>query len=147
MRFPLNLNDDQKVGGLHSSGAAQKNPHWLLHSERYQQKVIVSGAEQPSPREGNGESVQGSSLCISSILLWSAQWRDRDMAMSTKLTLSIPSIPCSSPLCFIESSRMGALSGAIAPQRVLPTPPFMALPDLQQPGIAAAWRKMPSLQK
>lgn len=68
------------------------------------------------------------------------------MAMSTKLTLSIPGIPCSSPL-FIESSRMGALSGAIAPQRVLATSPFMALPDLQQPGIAAGWRKTPSLQK
>ena len=69
------------------------------------------------------------------------------MAMSTKLTLSISGIPCSSPLCFIESSRMGALTGATAPQRVLPTPHFMTFPDLQQPGIAAGWRKMPSLQK
>ena len=44
------------------------------------------------------------------------------MAMSAKLTLSIPGIPCSSHLGFIESSRMGTLTGAIAPQRVVPTP-------------------------
>lgn len=57
-----------------------------------------------------------------------------------------PGLPAAPHICFRESRRMGALTGATAPQRVLPTPPFMASMTSSNWALQLAGGKCPSFK-